>query len=510
MNAHPHPERITADKMVNTIQCGHPDEDEDVLWFLQAMSWQEGGLAALVDRIAEAVPGRIGTPTMRRIGNPPGGKYTAKQASDIWDELPEGVQQAPSARGFWTCKPDPDEGTIYTPSEKALLPESFRRVCVDGLRDQVAAYNGQEKANWQEDDAPGQYPYHGDADLKTRWRSRFHWAVNSWQGAVRDYAQIHAKRELGRCVQTEVTRKVWMELDLALKTRQPVMIEGNARIGKTFAVQAWCRAYPGYARLVTMPSDQTRRALNLALAEAFGIECSLARGFRFLKEQVDWVCKHSGLLLVWDEAHFAWPANPPKNAVPERLNWIRANLIDRQHGCALVTTPQSFGWAQDRFIRRTEYNHDQFIGRINDPVRLPDRLSSADLLKVGRHYFPQVSEARVKVACGMADRSQGYLAFLSRIAVFAATEAKERGEEVVTNQIFDAVLERNKPVMAHTSPTFDPLDIRANHGRRKAVEPVLQATGNRPASVEQEPSGSRAVTPAGMPLRASEGALLPA
>ena len=58
--------------------------------------------------------------------------------------------------------------------------------------------------------------------------------------------------------------------------------------------------------------------------------------------KVEFIHRHSGLFLLYDEAHYLIPANYHKSTPPRRLNWVREQVIDREFGCAFFATPQSY------------------------------------------------------------------------------------------------------------------------------------------------------------------------
>ena len=70
---------------------GHPAK-RSLLFFLQAMSLQPGGLKTFTREFLEMFRERIGTPTMRRLGMKPGQKYDWNTVKEIRDEMPSSAE----------------------------------------------------------------------------------------------------------------------------------------------------------------------------------------------------------------------------------------------------------------------------------------------------------------------------------------------------------------------------------------------------------------------------------
>ena len=54
-----------------------------------------------------------------------------------------------------------------------------------------------------------------------------------------------------------------------------------------------------------------------------------------------------------------------------RLNWLRTQVVDRKMPVALVSTPQDYNHAADKFVRASGFNLAQWTGRI-----MPSNLSA--------------------------------------------------------------------------------------------------------------------------------------
>ena len=128
------------------------------------------------------------------------------------------------------------------------------------------------------------------------------------------------------------------------------------------------------------------------VAEALGIHCSYGSNPSRLKERVEYVIEHSGLFLVFDEAAFLIPQNYSATTPPQRLNWVRTEIVDRNLPVALAVTPQAFKSAIARFVKKTSYTMEQYFGRNFLTRTLPVSLGEKDMIAVARIHFPEIDE----------------------------------------------------------------------------------------------------------------------
>ena len=205
--------------------------------------------------------------------------------------------------------------------------------------------------------------------------------------AAMDAHAVVVEREVAT---TSVKEKVFRRLGFALSEKFPVLILGDARLGKTASVSTWCKMRPGVARLVTVPESNDEADFIEAIALALGIPHSPDRNRRDLKRAVLFTLAHTGLFLVFDEFHYAIPVRVTRKAVPHRLNWIRANVVDKGLGCAFLATRQTYNATMDKFVSETKYVMDQWIGRVAAPLVLDEILHEKDLLNIARAKYPDV------------------------------------------------------------------------------------------------------------------------
>jgi len=75
-------------------------------------------------------------------------------------------------------------------------------------------------------------------------------------------------------VMTSIGREVFDTLDHALAIGSMVVLEGNSGIGKTTAVEAWCAAHQGEARLVSLSGISHKTGFFQKIATAIGLAAS--------------------------------------------------------------------------------------------------------------------------------------------------------------------------------------------------------------------------------------------
>lgn len=262
-------------------------------------------------------------------------------------------------------------------------------------------------------------------------------------GALVEYHRRYEENIKQTTVATEIGRKVYDTLDYALKSKRMVIIEGNARLGKTVAAKNWCEMNLGHARYVAVPSSNAERDLFIAIAEALGLPTAQRKNVE-LHDLINKALKPKHIMLVLDEAHFLWPQKNILIANPVRLNWVRTELIDKGIAVVLITTPQAWKNDRARTIKNTGWAFEQFEGRVTHSERLPAELSVEDLKNVAKSMFPSLNNASLKYLAGMAMTTHEYLGALDAVAHRARWYWAEREgrTDVSFKDINNAVKER--------------------------------------------------------------------
>jgi hypothetical protein len=385
-------------------------EEIAVLWWLQQISWREGGLERFAGEFLEANRACIGTRSMLRFGTKEGQIYTAEQVRAVRKEM-----ENCSAYDF------------------LLKGECANRERISDLieRDDFGHYaEEREKAEGNPTSYPArdfirtcglgstclaEYLKRAQVDPESKslrtglWNFPALWdALLTWRNAEIDNAR--------NCiVETDVSRRVFEALDFARESRSFVLIEGREGLGKSASARNWCRQHPGEAVYVSLQSGNDEMTLYRCLAQALGTACSIARKGVEIKANVEKALQPGHLTLVLDEAHFLWPQTErAERSAPKRVDWLRTALIDHDVPVAIVSTPQYFGSQCDRF-RKGGWNANQIQRRLTHTERLPESLSVADMKAVIRMHFPEIPLAKVNDIGMLATLSLGFVGSIGHL-----------------------------------------------------------------------------------------------
>jgi hypothetical protein len=271
--------------------------------------------------------------------------------------------------------------------------------------------------------------------------------------AVDDYRTKWIKG-LPPTVETSIGKQIADALQYTAKAKCLTLIDGRARIGKSFAAQDWCKRSGGLARYVEAPYSNDDISFFRAIAKALGVSSSLQLKAAEIRARVEEVLQGGDLILVIDEAHALWPQSWQRYAMPSRISWVMTALANHAVPVALITTPQ-FHFNQKQVERLTKWNSDQFIGRIGHLERLPSTMETSDLVAVAKAMFPEGGEPIWKVLAAFARDSKTHLASMDAIVKRARWIAAEAGRT-------DAGAADIRRVMKERINTFDqPLAARA-------------------------------------------------
>jgi hypothetical protein len=338
----------------------------------------------------------------------------------------------------------------------SMKPGGLKKLTAGIVADLMPAYE-KAAAPWYIKDSPEKIP--GKlAELCIDPKETFETLdlLRTWPALFKslfDLMEQHAADTLKTIAQTEVTKTIFRELEFSIRKGVPVPIIGESRIGKTKPASVWCDARPGRARLVDVPESNRDRDFVTAHADAFGIEYTNRTSTQVLRADVQYVNQRSGLFLVYDESQFLVPVNYSKTTAPHRLNWVRRQVVDRDRGCGLIATPQSYRQTLDHYVKTTGYRIEQWLGRLAPAVILPADLGTADLLAVAKLHFPEMPVPFLKLIAARAMRSEGYLKNLEITAKRASFLAEEQGRAHVTiEDVKQAIAQMMPETVAPAAP----------------------------------------------------------
>jgi hypothetical protein len=247
---------------------------------------------------------------------------------------------------------------------------------------------------------------------------------------------------------TAIGKKVWDSLDFTLASKGMILLNGREGRGKSEAVKAWCQLHAGRARFVNLKGVATKTAMFRAIAAALGVTQAYGRTSSEMQAKIEDVLSRSKIMLVIDEAHYAFNQTRHMTARPELIDWIDTALCndDAYHKgrvpVALVSTPQFFECLA-RAKNQVGWNYLQFKRRLK-LVQLPEWNTEADIFGVARSVFRQSTEAVIREVVSYALLSARDLSAVGDVA----TELRYRlnVEEVAHWPMFRPATSRPSPL----------------------------------------------------------------
>jgi histone H3/H4 len=232
-------------------------------------------------------------------------------------------------------------------------------------------------------------------------------------------------------VQTQIGKKIERVLDYAYEARTLCIIDGDPRLGKTYAAKHYCDASGGLMRFVQIPSATDLASFLRAIAESLGLATNLNLKAQVLHDRIRDSLASGDIGICFDEAHYAWPQGRLRSAVPARVNWIMTVLCNMDIPVVMVTTPQ-FYTAQAQLEKQTAWSSAQWVGRIGHVEKLPDELPDADLRKVAGYILPEADDQTITALAAYAAESKKHLQSIDAIAKRARWLAHEEGRTTTT------------------------------------------------------------------------------
>jgi hypothetical protein len=476
------------------LRCDAVDSaaDRELLFTLQHVSHQPGGLAKFAETLIAAYPEQIATTAMQRFGFKPGQLYRAEQVREVRAEIPGGADRyllKGELREFDPVRIEPDmmevedldtgrtrlecnPRVLSAKAEAQKHPATYEaaefvRICQETAREHLAARLERVCLD------PA-------AAIESRWY------FPNLTATLRQHFQKGAEAVRARLAETAITRQVFEALDYSLAGDGITLIEGLARTGKTFAIKAWCDQRPGLARYVQVPPTNDDISFFRRIAEAFGVSSGLSMKGIQLRERVERTARAAKLTIVFDEGHYLLSQDYRCRKRPSRIAWVMNELINYGVPVAICTTPQ-FIADKARVQERTGWAWEQFDGRIGHLAALDQILSLDDLKAVARIHLPEASADAILGAAMYAQKSTSYVAGIEHVAKRARYCAQRAGRmKVSTEDVVEAIKARL------------PLDLNS---RASAAKPESK----RPASRVSKVLG-RAMSPDQSELPACERA----
>jgi len=283
---------------------------------------------------------------------------------------------------------------------------------------------------------------------------------------------------------TSIGNQVCEALDYSLQSGRLALIDGQARIGKTFSAKAWCDLHPGRARYVQVPATNDDFSFFRDIARSLGVSIYLKSKAQELRIRIEETLQAGQLMLVLDEAHYLFPGSHYRNTTPGRVNWLMTALVNYGVPVALITTPQFFR-CQKAIEAATCWTSEQFTGRIGHYEKLPDSLTPGDLRDVATALVPNGEARSIAALVLYAQSSAKYLAGIEAVTGRAQFIARKDGREKVEfRDIKRAIQERVIPSDSAFAAAI------------QKVEKPSRKSGARPlAPSPQDVPGARDVRP---------------
>jgi hypothetical protein len=425
----------------------------DLLWFIQWRSLKPRGLRGLAEEIVAKFPERLSTPAMRRLGLKPGKKLSRRETLQLRQEFSNGDNEFALRSDRKDNGPKNEDPTWIVPGDDApefyltddflsrisshaeALHEHLMRLCVDPS-------------------------IKLDRSDRRSWDNGGVWYFDDLLGAVKQLRSECIGKTDNILADTEASRQINNALDFCFRRRRMILIEGKAGIGKTETVKAWCKRQQGLARYVEVPSSNDDRSFFTAIAEAIGVARGASYNGQQIKLRVEEALRSSGLVLVLDEAQFAWPQYMRPQGIPSRIQWIKTTF-DAGTPIALVALPKFSEW-QQLYAKLTLWDDDQLERRLNRKVLLPDAHSKEDLLKIARARHPNGAKASWTLLVGYALVATKKQASAITEALESALDiAQQQGRDSITYDDIDAAVKLDfKPLSLPATPLHKPPKVR--------------------------------------------------
>lgn len=267
-------------------------------------------------------------------------------------------------------------------------------------------------------------------------RGQYGAAIDEFIEAVRRLRR-RVKVEAGvHFVETEVTRRVWAELDYCRDQNAMIHITGPTGRGKTAVVKQWQLANNhGRAVYIDVPVISGLRALLVEMAKASGI--GQGRRTADLADRVQAAFDHRNVIVLDEVARLV----PNEGHNVRCLEFLR-RLHDRQRvGLAFISTPQ---FTDDLTSGRLSAYLEQFLGRMEDPLRLPANLLAAEAAAIAAAFAGQADPELAAMIIKVERAEGGHLRTLYRLLRHAKLLADSRNERVTITHLAAAIKRRRQ------------------------------------------------------------------
>jgi len=254
----------------------------------------------------------------------------------------------------------------------------------------------------------------------------------------RDYIETRPK-----IVPTEITKKVAEAVEYAKENRCVCLVNGEAGLGKSTALEDYAHKSGGLARVIQVPPSTDEISFYRAVARSLGLPASTQAKGPALRAKIDDMLNDAkDLVLIFDEGQYIAPIGRDHRALPHRINWVISALANREIPTVIVTSPL-FLEVLKGVQKATAWNAMQFVRRVGVTFELPRNLSCKEYEAIGAAMLPGCRTDLLKAAAGAAEESPTRLGCLKAILKYASAQAKSAGRAVPEDDDFrEAVIGR--------------------------------------------------------------------
>ena len=453
------------------------DADRELIWFIQYLSHQEGGLPAVVRALLAKYAERIGTPSMLEIGKGESSSYTAEEVHKVRMDLPPGYRaeyplkgETRSALRKLDCKSQSNRFERLAKASAILERRRLENLALDAVKycdaSELEIRREEQRCREEAEEHPTSYPVnvfrelcrcaavdglvnpagHAEVNIPNLERELSEmclspewdfsagrpWYFSRLVETLRDYQASFVANKAAGVVVTEIGKQVCEALDYTSYSRLLTLMQGEARTGKSFSARAWCEQHPGRARFVEVPPGNDEIGFFHALGRGLGLGNFANYSTTQMRERVESVLLTGDIMVVLDEAQRLWPRSRVRHGLdPKRIVWVMKWANDGVP-IAMIATPQFI--ETQKAAEKCGWNSAQLTGRIGHYVALPAVLSVADLMVVASAVLPDADAQILRVLAAYAQESARYLAAIDIVSKRARWLADKAGRASATTE----------------------------------------------------------------------------
>lgn len=266
---------------------------------------------------------------------------------------------------------------------------------------------------------------------------------------VRDLKKEFTRQAESEFAHTELSRVVWSEILSAHQMGGAALLHNSSGSGKSFSAKAFCAAYPGRARYVTVPATNDATGFWRAIADSVGSASGQSFKCQQIRDRVIQTLSGGDLVLVLDNCQFLFPVSDYRYALPNRVNWV---LELAESGVPVVMIAASKLFDTLGFVEaRTGWSRNKFVNQLN-LVELPASLAKEDVQTVAAAVLPDGDKAAQRKLADYMIVAQGYL--------HSGTPTAQRARRIATSHNRDRVTlaDMDKALESWGKPAFKSMD----------------------------------------------------